>query len=92
MKKIYALKRRSRICATTLFAFLFSLILLDIAQSADTHSAPRVSPTKVTPTTLGKPDLVRQYQQTITPASLASRLYFLASDSLEGRETATAQP
>lgn len=43
----------------------------------------------LTPTTSGKPDLVKQYQRGITPAKLAARLYFLASDFLEGRETAT---
>ncbi|HYO91563.1 MAG TPA: M28 family peptidase, partial [Pyrinomonadaceae bacterium] len=32
---------------------------------------------------------VRRYQQMITPEALAARLYFLASDAFEGRETAT---
>lgn len=35
------------------------------------------------------PEVVRRYQQMITPESLAGRLYFLASDIFEGRETAT---
>jgi Peptidase family M28/Heavy metal binding domain len=38
---------------------------------------------------LTDPALVRHYQQLITPESLASRLYFFASDFFEGRETAT---
>jgi len=35
------------------------------------------------------PALIRRYQEMITPESLAARLYFLASDAFEGRETAT---
>lgn len=34
-------------------------------------------------------EAVRRYQQLITPEKLAARLYFLASDAFEGRETAT---
>jgi len=48
----------------------------------------RSSPTDVTPTAFKDPSLVERYQQTITPETLASRLYFLASDYFEGRETA----
>jgi hypothetical protein len=42
-----------------------------------------------TPSAFQDPGVVRRYQQTITPESLAARLYFLASDIFEGRETAT---
>lgn len=35
------------------------------------------------------PEVVRRYQQLITPETLAARLYYLASDMFEGRETAT---
>jgi Peptidase family M28 len=35
------------------------------------------------------PLLVQHYQEMITPEDLAARLYFLASDSFEGRETAS---
>lgn len=42
---------------------------------------------KTTPTVFENPSLVRKYQQTISPDNLASRLYFLASDFFEGRET-----
>src|SRR5215203_5435306 len=42
---------------------------------------------KTTPSVLENPALVKKYQQTISPETLASRLYFLASDLLEGRET-----
>ena len=38
---------------------------------------------------LNDPAVVRRYQQFITADGLASRLYFLASDFFEGRETAT---
>src|SRR4051812_22590906 len=70
-----------------LFAMLFISILLDIAQSAATRPAPQQSPVGRTPTAFVNPALIKRYQQTITPEALASRLYFLASDSLEGRET-----
>lgn len=42
-----------------------------------------------TPSALEDPGLVRRYQQAISPDGLAARLYFLASDAFEGRETAT---
>jgi hypothetical protein len=42
-----------------------------------------------TPSAFADPAMVRRYQQTITPESLAARLYFLASDMFEGRETTT---
>lgn len=76
--KLSNLSYRSHICLILLIALAFShfSIVRTRAQSAS-----------LTPTTLGKPDLVKQYQQSITPAKLASRLYFLASDFFEGRET-----
>jgi hypothetical protein len=40
-----------------------------------------------TPTTFENPALVKKYQQTISPESLAARLYYLASDLFEGRGT-----
>src|SRR3954466_13484324 len=70
-----------------LFALLFISILLDIAQSAATR--PQQTSVRVTPTVFSNPALIKRYQQTITPEALASRLYFLASDLFEGRETAT---
>jgi hypothetical protein len=42
-----------------------------------------------TPSAFQDPGMVRRYQQGITPESLAARLYFLASDMFEGRETTT---
>src|ERR1700752_4672492 len=39
--------------------------------------------------TLSDEQVIRRYQQMITPANLAAKLYFLASDALEGRETTT---
>lgn len=72
-----------------LLAVLFISILLDIAQSAATGPAPQQASLRATPTVFDDPALVKRYQQTITPEALASRLYFLASDLFEGRETAT---
>jgi hypothetical protein len=82
-------KATPRIILIAAFALLFLSILLDIAQSASNRFPVRKSSPEVTPTTLGKPALVQRYQQTITPEALASRLYFLASDYFEGRETTT---
>jgi hypothetical protein len=42
-----------------------------------------------TPTLTERPDLVRQYQSTITAADLSAHLYLFASDLFEGRETTT---
>jgi hypothetical protein len=72
------------ISLTIVCALLFAFSLLNVVQSATTRSASHK-----TPTAFSKPALVQRYQQTITSASLASRLYFLASDVLEGRETTT---
>lgn len=75
------------------FALLVSLLLAfnpqGSGQGVATRSAAREASSTKTPTTLGQPMLVRRYQQMIEPASLASRLYFLASDFFEGRETTT---
>ncbi|HYE65767.1 MAG TPA: M28 family peptidase [Pyrinomonadaceae bacterium] len=52
-------------------------------------SGKLISSSGATPTAYQNPELVRRYQRTITPGHLASRLYFLASDLFEGRETST---
>jgi hypothetical protein len=44
---------------------------------------------RVTPSAFEDPEAVRRYQQSITPEALAARLYFLASDAMEGREATT---
>jgi hypothetical protein len=44
---------------------------------------------KTTPSVFENPKLVKKYQQTISPEALAARLFFLASDHFEGRETGT---
>ncbi|HEY0320851.1 MAG TPA: M28 family peptidase [Pyrinomonadaceae bacterium] len=54
---------------------------------AETRTAAVNQP--ATPSAFQDPAMVRRYQQTITPEALAARLYFLASDMFEGRETAT---
>jgi hypothetical protein len=46
-------------------------------------------PQEPTPAALDDPALPARYQQTITAEGLAARLYFLASDFFEGRETTT---
>jgi Peptidase family M28/Heavy metal binding domain len=89
MKIPAILKTRTRILATIMLALLFSLVLLDVAQSAASLSAESEPPQQLTPMATSNPELVRRYQQMITQEALASRLYFLASDFLEGRETTT---
>lgn len=76
-----------RIFSLAVFALLFISILLSIAQRAATEPEQRKSSGQATPAAFSKPLLVQRYQQMITPEALSSRLYFLASDSLEGRET-----
>jgi hypothetical protein len=76
------LKLNRKILVLVLLAQLCHFNLHVLAQS-------RSSSTRETPTAFAQPALVRQYQQMIRPQSLASRLYFLASDLFEGRETTT---
>lgn len=57
-----------------------------VRKRAIRNSAEKTS-VKTTPTVFENSSLVKKYQQTITPENLASRLYFLASDYFEGRET-----
>jgi hypothetical protein len=83
------LQSSPRLIASILLAMLLAFSLLNGAQSTATSSVARQAASHVTPTAFSKPALVRRYQQTITSGSLASRLYFLASDFFEGRETTT---
>lgn len=46
-------------------------------------------PQRPTPSAIEAPSVVGRYQQMITARGLAARLYFLASDFFEGRETST---
>ena len=90
MKLTGILKTRPRIVTTIVLALLFSLVLLEIVQSTAAVSvSPEPLSSQLTPTAISNPKLVQRYQQTITPGALSSHLYFLASDSLEGRETTT---
>lgn len=89
MKRTNVSKATTRSLLVAAFALLFFATLLDITQSAATPPAEFQSAVDVTPTATGQPALVQRYQQTITPEALAARLYFLASDFFEGRETAT---
>lgn len=79
---------RPRFYLTLLFALLGAFSCLYSARSGAT-GFPVTQSAMVTPDALSKPELVRQYQEMITPAKLAARLYFLASDFFEGRETTT---
>jgi hypothetical protein len=89
MKLPRVLKSSRGILAGTVLAMLLAFSLLHVAQSAATRIVINQPSSPVTPTAFSKPALVRSYQQTITPPALASRLYYLASDYFEGRETTT---
>ncbi|NNE71095.1 MAG: M28 family peptidase [Rhodothermales bacterium] len=65
---------------------IFSALLVMPAQAQD--RAPMAEPAK-TPSADQAPDLVRTYQDSITPNDLAAHLYYIASDDFEGRETST---
>ncbi len=78
-----------RILLLAACGLLFFATLLDITQSAANPPAELQSPADATPPATSRPALVQRYQQTITSEALASRLYFLASDFLEGREATT---
>lgn len=54
---------------------------------AQTTDRAAVASPAATPTADQAPDLVKQYQATITPEDLASHLYIFASDFFEGRDT-----
>ncbi len=55
------------------------------AQSTDVGGVPQMG--EGTPTAFDNPELVKQYQETITSEDLAAHLYVFASDYFEGRET-----
>jgi hypothetical protein len=78
-----------RITLLAACGLLFFAALLDISQSAANPPAELRPAADAAQTTTSQPALVRRYQQTITPEALAARLYFLASDLLEGREATT---
>lgn len=67
-------------------ALLAALLFAPPAQAQVTDQA-RVANPAATPTADQAPDLVKQYQATITPEDLASHLYLFASDFFEGRDT-----
>jgi len=72
-------------CALLVVA-LFALSVAPLWAQSDT---PTAMPEASTPTAFDNPDLVQQYQATITPEDLAAHLYVFASDYFEGRETST---
>ena len=84
-------KSRLRIPAFFVFTLLVVCSLLGLTQrsAAGRFVVVEAAAQQVTPTVFGQPALAQQYQKTITAEALAARLYFLASDFLEGRETTT---
>jgi hypothetical protein len=75
------MKKLKRIIAAALILANAGIFCLPAsAQSNKTAKKP-------TPSVFENPALVKKYQQAISPETLASRLYFLASDYFEGRET-----
>jgi hypothetical protein len=76
------MNKLKRIIAAALILANAAIFCLPVAAQANKTSK------KTTPSVFENPGLVKKYQQTISPETLASRLYFLASDYFEGRETA----
>ncbi len=70
----------------TLFLAVFVFVTAPVFGQAD---VPAALPQSATPSAFDQPDLVQQYQESITAQDLASHLYLFASDYFEGRETAT---
>lgn len=70
-------------------ASLLAVLLLVAAPAFGQADRPAGLPQSTTPTAFDQPELVRQYQETITAEDLAAHLYFFASDYFEGRETST---
>ena len=68
---------------------LAALALTSVLAVPALHAQSATPATSVTPTALERPELVQDYQATITPEDLAAYLYVFASDFFEGRETAT---
>jgi hypothetical protein len=64
-------------------------ILLALSNGAASLSGAGESVAHRTPDAFSNAAWVRGYQKTITASSMAARLYFLASDEFEGRETTT---
>lgn len=66
------------------------LVLLAIAMlGVQEAKTPAPAPTGTRSTGVNDPSVLRSYQRLISADGLASRLYFLASDFFEGRETTT---
>jgi Peptidase family M28 len=69
--------------------FLAAAMLALLVSPVTAQDVARLAEPALTPTADASPDLVRSYQETITPQDLAAHLYFFASDFFEGRETST---
>lgn len=69
--------------------FLLISLTLPAAATAQHEPTDLLVADTPTPTVFGDPDLVQQYQATISRQDLAAHLYFFASDFFEGRETTT---
>ncbi|HEY0386301.1 MAG TPA: M28 family peptidase, partial [Pyrinomonadaceae bacterium] len=89
MQLTNVLKLSPKIIALMVLTPLVAFSVLKSTTSAGAPALSRQTLAGLTPTTFSKPTLVQHYQQLIKPEALASRLYFLASDMFEGRETTT---
>ncbi len=73
----------------TYFRLLVIALVAMVTLPATAQDAARLAEPADTPTADADPDLVKAYQESITPEDLAAHLYFFASDFFEGRETST---
>jgi hypothetical protein len=88
MKPFNIIRRSTKHRRALIVALLLVLGAKGIFEPRATEAALYM-PQEPTPAALDDPSLSARYQQTITAEGLASRLYFLASDFFEGRETTT---
>jgi Peptidase family M28 len=86
MSKMYRHRLRKNFSVFVALTLISGTVVFGQSVRRAKSSVP-VAATK--PTALNDPALVARYRQSITPDSLAARLYFLASDLFEGRETGT---
>ena len=83
------LRYRRRIAALSLIYFVLSLCFTQDASAQNSDRSSDSAAFSRVPTVYEDPELVMEYQKSITADDLAAHLYLFASDFFEGRETST---
>jgi hypothetical protein len=82
------MSKLKRIIATALILANTAFVCFPVRAQTNKFTRKTVKESsKTTPDVFENSSLVKKYQQMISPENLAARLYFLASDYFEGRET-----